>query len=304
MVRKSDHFYLILGVMFYAGWILVGMVAAVLGVAMPNVVRSRTISSQADSQERYSAGITLLSTNGPVRAASCNSGAPKLVRGSGGILMSSRSDVVMLQARRSAVLSDARAAARRRMASSSVFLLALVVVGIMVFSGTLAGAWLLVPGIALVVMVAASVRASSASNVRLAELEERIAAAKRREAESVEVILARRLAERRTRARAVQVPTQVETEDFETEAVKVEAGWTPMPVPQPLYALKPMEHRRNVDISEVAAQFEYRDEARQVYRPQQLHGIVDGMTSEEAAEQTPVHLDVNTAIDRRRAANS
>ena len=280
-----------------------GMVAAILGVAMPNLVRAQTISSQANDRERYSAGITILSTSGPKRGALCNRGALSMVHGSGGILMSSRSDVVMLQARRNALLSDAKAAARRRMVCTGVFLLALIAVGVLVFNGVIATPWLALPGVALALVVAASFAASSAANTRIAEVEKRLDDARQRESESVETILARRLEARRTKARAAIAPSKVETEEFESQPIKVTSGWTPMPVPKPLYALQPMEQKRNVDISAVAAQFDTRDEAREIYRPRHAQGIIDGMSSAEAAGDTPIRLDVDTAIDRRRAAS-
>ena len=88
----------------------------------------------------------------------------------------------------------------------------------------------------------------------------------------------------------------------EKESLAEERGWTPTPMPKPIYALKPRLARRDVDASELLAEH-LATRGSAPYRPSRPHPHTEESltTAQLVAQSKPV--DVEAILNTRRIAN-
>ena len=253
----------------FAGWVALAIGVLTLGYLLPAAIRSRQVVVDSRVADRFSEDLRVLATAG----ASVTS-QPETSRG---YLHRPRTEttedtmhspapqrLAAADARRAAAARATRAAAASRRAAAAARRLVLT----LVLLAATAAAWVLVsiasaplalaivPSVLFLTVLVLGRRAAAQAKIadaRLAEEIDRARSADHARATRVAATKAAREAEVPQSKSSLRIdvdPTKLLEEDAETTAVldlPEGEGWTPVPVPAPMYTMKASAPRREVE---------------------------------------------------------
>lgn len=256
--------------MEFAGWVVLAIVVMILGYLLPTAVRSRQVVVDSRVADRFSEDLRVLATAGTSPTPQPESARgylhPPRTQTTEDIMHSPAPQrLAAADARRAAAARATRAAAASRRAAAAARRLVLTVV---LLAATAAG-WALValasaplvlaivPSVAFLAVLVLGRRAATQAKIadaRLAEEVERARRADHARAARVAATKAARAGEAPKASSSLRIdvdPTGLQEGTEEGASARSELpegeGWTPVPVPAPVYTMKAPAPRRAVE---------------------------------------------------------
>ncbi len=257
--------------MEFAGWVVLAIVVLILGYLLPTAIRSRQVVVDSRVADRFSEDLRVLATAGTNPTPQPESARGYLHRPrtqtTEDIMHSPAPQrLAAADARRAAAARATRAAAASRRAAAAARRLVLTLV---LLTATAAG-WVLVavasapialaivPSVLFLAVLVLGRRAAAQAKIADARLAEEIERARRADharAARVAATKAAREGEAPTAKSSLRIEVDpaklLEADAAETSVMRPELpegeGWTPVPVPAPVYTMKAPAPRREVE---------------------------------------------------------
>ena len=255
--------------MEFAGWVALAIVVLILGYLLPAAIRSRQVVVDSRVADRFSEDLRVLATAGtsPTPQEQTSRGylhRPRTESTEDTMHSPAPQRLAAADARRAAAARATRAAAASRRAAAAARRLVLT----LVLLAATAAAWVLVavasaplalaivPSVLFLTVLVLGRRAAAQAKIadaRLAEEIERARSADQARATRVAATKAAREAEAPESKSSLRIdvdPTRLLEEDASATAVldlPEGEGWTPVPVPAPMYTMKASAPRREVE---------------------------------------------------------